>query len=231
MVSKTSLLPLVRAHDWRGVQAGLAEKPALIGHRDDNGRNWLHIACMAELKGLDPQDSLKLADLLLDLGLGLDDPAFTEGQWQATPVWHAIAFARNLALAEHLLKKGASPNYSFFAASWNHDAAAIDLLVKYGGDLEDAANPNSTPFIESASCGRFVPAAALARHGANTDARDKKGRTALHILLGKGAPYEAVKTVIDMGCSIDIPGPYGRTARQIMARKKEVRFRKLAGDM
>lgn len=228
MVSKTSLLASVRAHDWRAVQAGLAQKPALIGHRDERGRNWLHITCMAPLKGRDPQDSVRQADVLLSLGLGLDEAAFTEGAWRATPVWHAIAFARNLVLAEHLLKLGASPDYSLFAASWNHDGAAIDLLARYGADLEDAANPNSTPFIDAAGTGRFEAAEALARHGADIDARDTKGRTALHILLAKGVDYEPIARIAAIGCSLDVPGPDGRTARQIMARKKDARFQALA---
>ena len=40
MVSKTSLLPLVRAFDWKAVDAGLREKPELVNHRDERGRNW-----------------------------------------------------------------------------------------------------------------------------------------------------------------------------------------------
>lgn len=226
MVSKTSLLPLVRAHDWRAVEAGLSERPDLIGHRDKQGRNWLHVTCMA--KATDPEASIRQAEVLLKLGLGLDDPAFSEGAWQATPVWHAVAFSRNLALAEHLLKLGASPNYSLFAASWNHDTAAIDLLARFGADMEDRANPNSTPFIESAGAGRFTAAQALARQGADINARDKKGRTALHILLAKGVDYEIAARLPAMGCSIDIPGPDGRTAREIMARKVDPRFRVLA---
>jgi hypothetical protein len=34
MVSKTSMLPLVRAFDWKAVDAGLREKPQLVEHRD-----------------------------------------------------------------------------------------------------------------------------------------------------------------------------------------------------
>jgi hypothetical protein len=51
MVSKTSMLPLVRAFDWKAVQEGLEEKPALLDHRDDRGRNWLHICCATPLDG------------------------------------------------------------------------------------------------------------------------------------------------------------------------------------
>ncbi|HEY5808742.1 MAG TPA: hypothetical protein VIT67_12270 [Povalibacter sp.] len=65
MVSKTSLLPLVRAFDWRAVDAGLKEKPQLIQHRDDRGRNWLHLCCASPLDGRDARSSIRTADVLL----------------------------------------------------------------------------------------------------------------------------------------------------------------------
>jgi hypothetical protein len=39
MVSKTSMLPLVRAFDWKAVDTGLREKRHLVKHRDERGRD------------------------------------------------------------------------------------------------------------------------------------------------------------------------------------------------
>lgn len=112
VISKTSLLPLVRSFDWKAVDAGLTEKPALVEHRDPRGRNWLHICCASELAGRDPKQSIHTVDALLRHGIDLQDYAFKEGQWCATPVWYCMAHGRNLRLAEHLMKLGASPQHS-----------------------------------------------------------------------------------------------------------------------
>jgi uncharacterized protein len=183
---------------------------------------------MTPLGGRDPKDSIRTADVLLARGIKLSEYAFTEGKWKATPVWHCVARGGNLALAEHLLRLGADPNYSFFAAAWNSDVEAIDLLARYGGDIEDRSNPFETPFVGAVSWRRLDGAEALARHGANVNAMDRKGRTALHILLGKGAKYKEVAKVAALGCRIDIADSAGRTAAQIMARKRDRRFRSLA---
>jgi hypothetical protein len=79
MVSKTSMLPLVRAFDWKAVDAGLTEKPQLVTHRDERGRNWLHVCCATSLDGRDPTSSCRTADVLLAHGIDLLDHAFTEG--------------------------------------------------------------------------------------------------------------------------------------------------------
>ncbi|MFM8375045.1 MAG: hypothetical protein ACKN9P_03160, partial [Phenylobacterium sp.] len=86
----------------------LTARPDLLGHRDERGRNWLHQACMVEpaAPGRSAADGLATASILLELGLGLDEPAFTEGEWRATPLWHAISRGRNLDLARFLLSRG-----------------------------------------------------------------------------------------------------------------------------
>lgn len=230
MVSKTSLLPLVRAHDWRAVEAGLTEKPSLIGYRDERRRNWLHIACASPpLNGA--ENSIAMADMLLAKGISLHDHAFTEGNWKATPVWFAVAFPNNLPLIEHLLKLGADPDYSLFAASWNHSIAAIDLLVKYGARLEDERLEDDSPFLGAVQWSHFDAAEALLRHGAKVDYIDSKGMTAAHYMLKKGSDFEHFEMLARYGARFDIPGPDGKTAADIMSRKKDPRFRELAGDM
>jgi hypothetical protein len=69
MVSKTSMLPLVRAFDLKGVDAGLREKPQLVKHRDEHGRNWLHVCCATSLDGRDAKSSIRTADVLLAHGI------------------------------------------------------------------------------------------------------------------------------------------------------------------
>jgi len=232
MVSRTSLTEAVRAFDCASVAAGLAEKPDLVTLRDARGRNWLHQCCATKLDGCRAAGaSIRLADLLLGQGLGLDDAAFTEGAWCATPLWFAIAWGQNLALAEHLLERGASPEYSLFAAAWNESRDAIRLLLRYGASIEDDANPHETPLFGAVAWSKFGPAEELLLAGANPDFRDRKGRTALHLMLKKGSTPEHFAMFVRAGARGDIPDADGRTAIDLLRRKRDPAYRAIAGSL
>ncbi len=231
MASKSKMMELVRAFDWRGVAADLDEKPALLAARDKRGRNWLHICCMTRVgeQGRKPADSVKTARTLLDRGLGLDDPAFTEGAWKATPLWHAIGFGRNLTLAAFLLRRGCDPNHCLFAAIWNDDLDAIRLLAANGAGLEEGAG--ETAFLGAVKWSRFRAAEELLRLGADPDYRDPKGMTALHYMLRKGSDKAAFAMMVRYGARGDIPDADGRTAAEIMRRKRDPDFRRMADEL
>lgn len=228
MVSKTSLVEAVKRFDWKVVDAGLKERPDLLGHREEREKNWLHLLCSTKLKGRKPAASIKTADVLLARGIDLHAHAFTEGNWKATPVWWCVSWGRNLALAEHLLELGATADYSMFAACWNDDVPALDLLLKYGAVVDDLTSGRETPFLGAIAWSRFRYAEALVNRGADVNAKSEKGLTALHLMLKKGADFEHFAMLSKHGARGDIPGPDGRTAIEIMSRKKDERFRKLA---
>lgn len=228
MVSKTSLEKSARAFDWRRLGEDLAARPDLITAVDGKGRNWLHHCCRSPLGSRDPGDSLRTADLLLHLGLGLDDPAFREGEWQATPLWFAISWGRNLALAEHLLKLGANPNFCLFAAAWNHDREAVRLLLAHGADIEEGAARGETALMGAVAWSRFGPAEELLAGGADPNCRNRQGLTALHMMLKKGSAPEHFAMFARFGARGDIPDAQGRTAAQLLRRKKDPAYRAVA---
>lgn len=231
MVSKTGLLESVRAFRWQEVSESLARRPDLLHVTDEKGRNWLHQSCRTPLEGRDAEASIRTADLLLDLGLGLNAPAFREGEWQATPLWFAVTWGKNLPLAEHLLGLGANPNFCLFGAAWNHDRAAIRLLLAHGADIEEGAAIGETPLLGAVSWSRFGPTEELLIGGADPDYRNAKGVTALHLMLKKGSAPEHFTMFVRHGARGDIPGPDGRTAIEILRRKKDPAWRALADQL
>jgi ankyrin repeat protein len=231
MTSKTRMLELVKDFAWREVAAGLDESPDLLAFRGDKGRNWLHICCGSPLTPKrNAADSIKTADVLLARGIDIDQEAFREEEWRATPVWFAVARGRNLALAEHLLKLGANPNYTLFAASFARDHAAIELLMAHGADIEDVAEDES-PFLGAVKYSHFPEAELFLRHGANIDKQDSKGMTALHYMLKKGSDLRHFQMLARHGARGDIPNADGQTAVDILRRKKHPAFRALADQL
>ena len=230
MVSKTSLTESVRSHRWRDVAQDLAARPDLLDARGDKGRGWLHLACMAPPAG-DPADSIRLADIVLDLGLGIDDAAFTEGEWRATPLWHAVSRGRNLALAAHLLKRGANPNFCLFAAVWNEDNAAIRLLLEHGADIEEGAERGDTPLLGAVAWSKFAAAETLLAAGANPDATDPNGRTALHLMIRKASAPAYFEMFARYGARGDIADRDGATATALLLRKRDPRYREIAAQL
>jgi len=222
MVSKTSLTESVRGHRVDEVREGLGTRPDLLGHRDERGRNWLHLACSV------PATPVAMADLLLGLGLGLDDAAFTEGEWRATPLWFAVARGQNRALAEHLLALGCNPDFSLFAAAWNEDRATIRLLLAHGADIEEGAARGETPLLGAVGWSKFGPAEEFLLGGADPDARDGKGRTALHLMLRKGSAAEHFAMFVRAGARGDVPDGDGRTVVELLRRKRDPVWKEIA---
>ena len=104
--SKTRLLECMRTLNTELILAGLEDKPELLTYRDDKGRNWLHLCAGVNdsyKQGVEPADAIALAKGLMDRGLDVHEPAFTEGSWQAMPLWFAVSRGRNIESVRFLL--------------------------------------------------------------------------------------------------------------------------------
>ena len=177
MSSKTSLLAAVKELRWKEVAGGLADNPALLRFRDAKGRNWLHLCGSVNLQvqpALDAKNSIKVAKVLLESGLDINDAAFREGSWRATALWYAIAHGRNLPLATYFLEQDSDPNHCLWAAAFNNDVEAIRVLARYGAEIDPGTD---TPFLAAIHWGRFEAADELLKLGANVNAQGKLGVT------------------------------------------------------
>lgn len=232
MVSKTKMRDLVRAFQWKEVARALDENPELLAIRDKKGRNWLHICCGASFKASARKaaDSIKTAEVLLKRGLSVNQEAFAEGNWKATPLWYAIARPQNLILAEYLLKQGSNPNYCIWAASFQNNIAAIRLLVSNGADVNDRSVDES-PLLGAIKWSRFKPAEELLKLGADADYQDRHGMTALHYMLKKGSDKQHFAMLIAAGARGDITDAKGMTAVEIMRTKRDPDFRRMAEQL
>jgi len=228
--SRTALVKAVLDLRVADVVAMLQSAPALLAYRDERGRNLLHLCCGVDVakRKLRPADSILTADVLLDAGLDLNLEAFREGAWRATPLWYAISRGRNLKLAKHLLERGSDPNHCLFAASFHDDLAAIRLLLANGADIESVAE-DETPFLGAVKVSHFEPARLLLENGANPDFRDSRGMTALHYMLKKGSEPRHFALLAHHGARGDIPDASGKTASELLARKRDAELRRIAG--
>jgi ankyrin repeat protein len=163
-------------------------------------------------------------DPAVECSHGIENPNDRTG---AEPLWHAIAFGRNLPLAKFLLSRGSDPNHCLFAAAYNDDAAAIRLLVQSGAELDEFVE-GGTPLLHAIQYSRYAGVRALLEMGADPDAKDAQERTALHRMLTKGSDKRFFHLFAEHGARGDIPDKDGRTVADIMRRKKDPEFHRLA---
>lgn len=233
MISKTKLTALVKEFESKEVDHALAERPDLLSVRDERGRNWLHVCCGVNPKRakLKPADSVKTAEVLLRHGLDINQEAFVEGNWKATPLWFAIARGENLVLAEFLLERGSNPNYCLWAASFVENIGAIRMLVRHRADVNDTSADNESPFLFAIKWSQFKSAEELLKLDADVNAQDPKGMTALHYMLKKGSDKKSFAMLIAHGARGDIKNKDGLTAAELMRKKKDPQFRRIADQL
>jgi len=226
-VSKTRMLAFVKSFDWKAIGPALAQNADLLDYRGPRGENYLHACCGVDIRKqhLRAADSVKTADVLIDSGLDVNGEAFREGEWKATPMWYVIARGNNLQLAKHLLKRGGSPEYCLWAAAYNDDSAAIRLLVAAGATIDPAGG--ETPLLFAVRWSRFGAAKTLLECGADPNSRGETGKTALHYMLKKRTDARYVRMFLEHGARLDVSDRDGTTARTLLARSRDPRYRGL----
>ena len=221
-MSKTRLFDAIKTLDLASARKILEARPELLKVWNDQGRNLLHLACSADCKKLKKPESaaVRMVDYLLDRGLDIEEEGGA-GPDLCKPIWFATAKGRNLSVVRLLIARGATPT-GLYAAGWWEDIKILNALIDAGADKEVVVGV--TPFLACWDWRRFKAARALAARGANVNAQDKRGRTALHIGIEKEFDPRLLAWLVKHGASPDIPDREGVTARLKASRKRNKRY-------
>lgn len=186
--------------------------------RDDDRRGDLRLSevfsdvrvrrlCIAAKVG-----DIKKIDRLLNDGVDVN----TAGYHGITPLCWAV-WSGSLSGAEHLLKRGASPNVSPINSSSTMNAATANpnmlmLLIEYGGDVN---LPGKSMFGDAPLHGAVLEKniesmRILIEHGADIDVRDNRGRTPL-LLACILLDFEQALALFELGAdwTVTIPAKSG----------------------
>lgn len=230
-MSKSAMLEAAKSLDVETVRTVLDARPSLLDATDRDGRNLLHLACSASCASLKLPASAsgRLAGLLLDRGLEIDTPV---GRDKCTPLFFAVARARNPALVSFLLRRGAAPSAApgggLFAAGWWDDVKSLDLLIRAGAEIDVVVGV--TPFLASWCWRRFDAAKFLAKKGADVNYQDPRGRTALYHGVEKEFDPALLAWLVKQGASPDIAAHDGVSPRLKASRKRDKRFLAVIGS-
>jgi uncharacterized protein len=219
-MSKGRLFQSIKALDVEAVASLLEADPDLLRVVDERRRNPLHFLCGLPADPRTGARSLALARRLLDAGLDVNAPAFVEGAFQATPLWYAISRGRNLPLARLLLKRGSTPENCLWAAAFADNVEAIDLLVRSGARV-DPVTEDETPFLGAIKWSRFVGTERMLRHGANVNFQNRKGLTALHVVLKKNSDRKHVEMLLRHGADPTIRSRDGKSPLDLVRNRRD----------
>jgi ankyrin repeat protein len=194
--TKTALFEAAKRWEAAAVRAIATTLPSLVTATDPRGRTALHIACAVDPKdkSLGEKDGTRTAAALLAAGAALE--AFVpmpedEGDFRANPLWYAASRGRNLPLVRFLLKQGADPSYSLWAAVFARDAALMRELLAAKPRL-NLVSHGETPLCYAARLKRLNVLPLLIEAGADPAIKDPQGRDAVDIARARRLPKDII---------------------------------------
>ena len=215
----------IKSLDLASIKELLQQQPEWIEWREEDGKNALHYLCGMNVSG-DAQKAeatFQILRLLLKAGMNINSIHTIKGEgcdFFATPLWYAYTRARNEKLYNYLLKNGADPNNCMFAIAWNDDVKAAALFMKHEAIIENGDGVD-TPFLAAFNWKRFKAATWFLKNGANVNATDNAGNTALFLAVKKNYPVEQIQLLLKYGADPNKENNTGISPKQLAEQNRQ----------
>ncbi len=216
-MDKRAFIKQVRNWDADAVAQTLVEQPELAQSIDRSGKTPLHhcAGINALEAGLVIANSIATARALVSAGADVNAIRIIidDGEeFQASPLWYAVAWGKNAALARILLEQQAKPdNNAMKSAIWDQDELMSELLFSFGGKIDAVIN-HETPLLQTVRAGRLKLLNWLVKNGANINFQDRDGLTSLHHAV-KGKHTQAqCEELLRLGANPHVMANDGTTA-------------------
>lgn len=230
MTSKRAFLAAIRDLDADAVGRALDDRPELARTAESDGLTPLHQCARVLADATAPGTSaVAIARRLLDAGAEVDAVRVIpqdRRDFRATPLWYAVNQGRNPGVIALLLERGADPNVALWSACFEQELPTLDALLAYGVDLD--ADQEAAPVLIRAVATRKAESVRwLLAHGADPQAADAVGRTALHHGVERKVPMAELEPLLEAGARPDRPDREGKTPIDLaeeLGRTGTVRF-------
>lgn len=134
---------------------------------------------------------------------------------------HYACSSGSIAVASLLLEQGSDCSSYLTGMSPIEIAAKhghtdiIELLHKFGASVEDTGAGLSPPIVSAAASNQLKSIETLLSLGANIDAQDLRGYTALHVATELEDPTDIIKFLLEKGATMLIYNRSGQTPQQM----------------
>jgi len=228
-MNKKAFIKNVRNWEADAVASALVKEPILAKHVDQIGKTPLH-----HCAGINPRKaklsvrkSIETARALLAAGADVNAVRviIDDGEeFQATPLWYALAWGQNPDLARTLLENGATPDHnSVRSAIWDQDLKMVELLQSFGANIDPVIH-NETPLLQIVKSKRLQLLKWLIDHGANINFQDHEGYSPLHYAVAKDCNRAQIQELLRYGAKPALKAKNGDSPISLARKLRKARL-------
>lgn len=200
--------------DGKLVAKTLAARPGFARERDSGALTALQCAAGSRLP---KTDVLRVATLLLDAGA---DPNAQTRSWASTvDASYFACGAKNGALFELLLERGADATVAVGHAVWGKRYDLAERALAHGAEVDRATASGKPLLNDLIRWGQIPQTQWMLAHGASPNVRDADGWTAAHQAASRGNA-RLLKAVIEAGADLSQRDRSGRTPLDVARTMK-----------